>query len=122
MEATTVEMTRKIYRCNAKCKNCGVFVSRAFHKVGKVDANRTRMEDCVTGELLIGHNVSKRTSGGVVLGRWQVTHKCKCGSDFTLMPVFGVNAPDHKCDARCETAKGHNCECACGGANHGRAH
>ncbi len=25
----------------------------------------------------------------------------------------------HKCDARCTNAKGHNCECSCGGANHG---
>jgi hypothetical protein len=26
----------------------------------------------------------------------------------------------HKCDARCVHAKGHKCECACGGKNHGR--
>jgi hypothetical protein len=26
----------------------------------------------------------------------------------------------HKCDARCAHAKGHKCECACGGKNHGR--
>lgn len=25
----------------------------------------------------------------------------------------------HKCDARCQNAKGHVCECACGGKNHG---
>jgi hypothetical protein len=28
----------------------------------------------------------------------------------------------HRCDARCENAKGHNCECACGGANHGKGY
>lgn len=27
----------------------------------------------------------------------------------------------HKCDARCESAKGHKCECSCGGKNHGVA-
>ena len=27
----------------------------------------------------------------------------------------------HKCDARCQNARGHSCECACGGKNHGRA-
>jgi len=27
----------------------------------------------------------------------------------------------HSCDDRCRKAKGHNCECACGGANHGIA-
>lgn len=25
----------------------------------------------------------------------------------------------HKCDARCRHAKGHNCECSCGGKYHG---
>jgi len=25
----------------------------------------------------------------------------------------------HKCDARCMNARGHNCECSCGGKNHG---
>lgn len=29
--------------------------------------------------------------------------------------------PNHKCDARCTSARGHNCECACGGVNHGTA-
>ena len=29
---------------------------------------------------------------------------------------------DKKCDARCTGAKGHNCECQCGGANHGADH
>lgn len=32
-----------------------------------------------------------------------------------------VNAEKH-CDSRCETARGHNCECQCGGANHGIAY
>jgi hypothetical protein len=26
--------------------------------------------------------------------------------------------PEHKCDARCTSARGHSCECSCGGANH----
>ena len=26
---------------------------------------------------------------------------------------------DHKCDARCTGARGHNCDCSCGGKNHG---
>ncbi len=33
--------------------------------------------------------------------------------------VDGTLNPDHKCDVRCTSAKGHNCECSCGGANHG---
>lgn len=30
------------------------------------------------------------------------------------------NPSNHKCDARCEDAKGFKCECACGGKNHGK--
>ncbi len=29
------------------------------------------------------------------------------------------NPSNHKCDARCMNAKGSNCECSCGGDNHG---
>jgi hypothetical protein len=33
--------------------------------------------------------------------------------------IIGVVNPDHKCDSRCTHAKGFDCECACGGLNHG---
>lgn len=32
-----------------------------------------------------------------------------------------ANPSNHKCDARCLNATGHNCECSCGGKNHGKA-
>ncbi len=31
----------------------------------------------------------------------------------------GTFNPGKKCDSRCMGARGHNCECQCGGANHG---
>ena len=45
------------------------------------------------------------------------------GFDATL-PVtrkieYKSNPSKHKCDARCLNAKGHLCECECGGKNHG---
>ncbi len=36
--------------------------------------------------------------------------------------IDGVFNEDHVCDARCTSAIGHNCECSCGGANHGADH
>ncbi len=33
---------------------------------------------------------------------------------------FKRNPSMHKCDDRCVSAKGHKCECSCGGANHGK--
>lgn len=41
-----------------------------------------------------------------------------------ILPVtrvidYKANPSLHKCDARCTSAKGHSCECSCGGVNHG---
>lgn len=41
---------------------------------------------------------------------------------FPLKAVKGTYSEAHQCDARCLNAKGHNCTCSCGGANHGRGH
>lgn len=36
--------------------------------------------------------------------------------------IFFKSTPSlHKCDARCMGAAGNNCECSCGGKNHGAA-
>lgn len=41
---------------------------------------------------------------------------------FPLKQIKGTYSKDHKCDARCMNAKGHECTCSCGGANHGRGY
>lgn len=41
------------------------------------------------------------------------------GSDLVRVVAYNPNGSKHACDARCRTAKGHNCECSCGGVNHG---
>jgi hypothetical protein len=45
-----------------------------------------------------------------------------CGKRPRLVKVKGVYNPDHPCDARCTSAKGSECSCSCGGANHGKDH
>lgn len=45
-------------------------------------------------------------------------------SEGNLTPVTRMilrksNPSNHKCDARCRNAKGHSCECSCGGKYHG---
>lgn len=54
--------------------------------------------------------------GDIEMGICNICHK---------MMTFGVLKaffnPDHKCDPRCTSARGPNCECSCGGANHGVA-
>ena len=44
-----------------------------------------------------------------------------CGRAMEYGEVAGRFNPEHKCDARCTSARGHNCECQCGGENHGAA-
>lgn len=44
--------------------------------------------------------------------------------DANMLPVtrmieYKRNPSLHKCDARCRHAKGHTCECSCGGQYHG---
>jgi hypothetical protein len=38
---------------------------------------------------------------------------------ITRVISYKKNPSLHKCDARCINATGKNCECACGGSNHG---
>lgn len=41
---------------------------------------------------------------------------------FPVKVVKGTFSKDHRCDSRCLNAKGWECTCSCGGANHGRGH
>lgn len=56
---------------------------------------------------------------------WHIAHRrvssCGCtplGTNVVVKMVTGT-VSDRKCDARCQSAKGPNCECSCGGENHG---
>jgi hypothetical protein len=40
----------------------------------------------------------------------------------TWKPVKGTYSAERECDSRCTGAIGPDCECQCGGANHGAAH
>ena len=33
--------------------------------------------------------------------------------------IFGKVSDKHQCGSKCLNAKGHSCDCSCGGANHG---
>jgi hypothetical protein len=46
------------------------------------------------------------------------------GQDADVLPIvrrieYKSRPSLHQCDARCRYAKGHSCECSCGGKNHG---
>lgn len=45
-----------------------------------------------------------------------------CKAHFLAVPVRGRFVAEKKCDGRCMGATGPNCDCSCGGKNHGCAH
>ena len=47
--------------------------------------------------------------------------RCACGSTMSARLIKGT-VTEAPCNAKCEASKGHVCECACGGKNHGAAH
>lgn len=50
-------------------------------------------------------------------------YPCPCGGgNVKLLPVQGKFVAEKKCDGRCMGATGPNCDCSCGGKNHGCAH
>jgi hypothetical protein len=52
---------------------------------------------------------------------WPITH-CTCGRLIYGRPINGKIKASVKCDGRCTGATGPDCECSCGGANHGADH
>lgn len=45
----------------------------------------------------------------------------ECDRSLQWDEISGKVVEDHPCDARCMGARGPDCECSCGGANHGCA-
>jgi hypothetical protein len=58
------------------------------------------------------------------LGYWEAVatlprRACQfCGVTMTAEPLKAIKS-DAKCDSKCTTARRADCECSCGGANHG---
>lgn len=61
--------------------------------------------------------IAYRLSDGGTFARCPNRHRV-----FFMKVVKGTFSKDHNCDSRCLNAKGNDCTCSCGGANHGRGH
>jgi hypothetical protein len=87
-----------------------------------------RCKDCDYALFTAANDVRQADNaqaGGpaVNIGNGQIMGRCTNGHRwFPLKAVKGTYSKDHKCDSRCLNAKGHDCTCSCGGANHGRGH
>jgi len=86
----------------------------------------------VTSAVVVGYGVSEggTTISAVLENRehrdtdgFSPAIACRsCGKMRWAYAVRGIFRANVKCDARCTEAKGHNCECSCGGRNHGAGH
>lgn len=114
------------HRYNAKCRKCG-----AAHSVMAAPTGVYVAFDILKTAGLLGHAGVYFSSHVAVLaetgGTLHLEHEggiartCLCGRELVLRRVRGIVNADKKCDARCTHATGHDCECACGGKNHGAA-
>lgn len=60
---------------------------------------------------------------GVFIANGEARIPCRsCGAIRVGRRVFGKVSERHACGARCMASKGFDCECSCGGANHGAAY
>lgn len=99
-------MEREI-RYIAKCKACG----------------------CHTSGLTSGQNMNrekgdpKRTGSVYYHNPWPFALDCRlCGQPRFARMVRGKFRADIKCNGKCMSATGCQCECSCGGKNHGAGH
>jgi hypothetical protein len=90
-----------------KCKECDYVIFATASDVQ--DAEGFREVTGGTGVYRVGNNGC--------FARCTNRHKV-----FPCKIVKGTYSQDHKCDSRCLNAKGWDCTCSCGGANHGRGH
>jgi hypothetical protein len=98
---------RKPARYNGRCKLC-----RKPHTA------------LVVGGLRIGFVVDAVTDAAEILPldcAGKPRRRCPCGASQSvqLSPVQGRFSAKHECNAKCLAATGHQCECSCGGKNHG---
>lgn len=100
-------MNRVIYKCRSKaCKHVWAFdypeSRKAYRGYGRYETVCFRTDEN-------GRNIDLGYDGACP----------SCGlvnSSATRVRGF---VTEHVCDARCTGAKGPNCECSCGGKNHG---
>lgn len=60
--------------------------------------------------------------GTVTRGKKAPSVYCDCGYPMAGKVVRGTLNDSVACNANCTGAVGHDCECSCGGANHGADH
>lgn len=117
---------RHIGKCHA-CKRVFSVLARYVGHVGEKTfegyaSRRTRGGNSVDA---VFETADGSVMAGSHNGRYPVV-ECDCaiakfgaGWLVELQQVKGILKPNHVCNAKCTSSKGHVCECSCGGKNHG---
>jgi hypothetical protein len=105
----------KTNRYNGKCSKCGAKYSVVAFQLqlpGSIVEGNRQLFITESGAPMIGS----------VTGLACPVVTCSCGKGRPILkPVYGRTVAAVKCDGRCTHATGHDCECSCGGKNHGQA-
>ncbi len=118
--AVELKKTRIIYKCSyKKCKHVW---AHEYRKVFRQMEERITPRNGFPIRIPTQFDFYRYVDGEI--RREDEERKCpKCGlGRGTPNIVVGVVNSKHTCDARCMSAKSGDCECSCGGENHGIAH
>jgi hypothetical protein len=100
------------------CKHCKR-VKQVVYPV-RIETHEWNGHNYVTGKFAL-KNDSMHTEYKFGDGAWFCT-PCECGKNMMGKEIVGKVNESVACNFKCTGAKGHVCECSCGGANHGAAH
>jgi hypothetical protein len=107
-----------IYRCPVK--GCKHTVRRVFTDTRRQHLSGRYPREVAVYGFILDHHFKPWTDAQ----RYGLIEKCPEHGDrpnayLRSKPVKGTYSEARVCDARCMGAKGPNCDCQCGGANHG---
>jgi hypothetical protein len=105
-------------RFNGKCKRCGL-------KASFLAESRIRTNNPYQQYLFTNANGKEMRSYSNDTSIIILAHECpaiKKTNYIFLKQVLGRVVMDKLCDGRCMAATGNQCECSCGGKNHGAGH
>lgn len=108
-------------RCKGLMES-GIIGSDAIVELTNHQYGPDRNYSSYPGQSQFFSDTSSKPTSRVFSNRYYAAGKCPaCGlwhlADRVIF--FQKNPSLHKCNAKCQAARGPNCECSCGGANHG---
>jgi hypothetical protein len=104
-------------RYNGKCKVCGE--KKSFLAIGWFECTRTNI---FKGNISLMFQDAQGQALEANNGTVYFPHSNCRRAYIALNPVFGTYSKEHECNEKCLSAIGHQCECQCGGKNHGASH